>query len=162
PPDERQQGDARFLVQHRTLLVFPQAEGTLSVPPVIARYTDPVSKAPIAVESAKLVFRAAIPPNSGDALPLVVTSATLQRVLDRDVGALRVGDGVTRALTLSATDTDAIVFPELSPPAVAGMTAYPGGAHASSTTERGQISAQQTFSVTYVVDRIGPHTMPGL
>jgi hypothetical protein len=162
PPDERQDGDTHFLVQHRTLLVFPQAEGSISVPPIVARYTDPVAKAPVVVKSAKLTFASATPPGSGDTLPLVATSATLQQTFDRDIGSLKVGDGFTRTLTLSATDTDAIVFPELTPPAVSGVTMYPGGLHASSTTERGQIAAKQTFSVTYVLDRVGPHSMPGL
>ncbi|HEV8551486.1 MAG TPA: hypothetical protein VGQ57_20705, partial [Polyangiaceae bacterium] len=118
PPDERQEGDARFLVQHRTLLVFPQADGALTVPSIIARYTDPTSKSPVIVKSPTLVLQAAIPPGSGDALPLVTSSATLQQTFDRDVGTLKVGDGFTRTITLSATDTDAIVFPELAPPPV--------------------------------------------
>lgn len=162
PPDERQEGDTKFLVQHRTLLVFAQGDGDITLPPIIARYTDPASKKPVAVKSEPWIFRAAIPAGAGDALPLIAGSLKLEQSFDRDLAGLKVGDGFTRTLTLTATDTDAIVFPELAPVPVPGTTAYPGGAHAESSTERGQIGAKQTYSVTYVVDRIGPHEMPGV
>ncbi len=162
PPDERLEGDTRFLVQHRTLLVFPQGDGEIRLPPITARYTEPAHKTPTAVRSAPFTFQAAIPAGATDPLPLVATSVKLEQSFDRDLSSLKVGDGFTRTLTLTATDTDAIVFPELVPAKVPGMTAYPGGAHAESTTERGQIAAKQTYSVTYVVDRVGPHEMPGV
>ncbi|HYQ03324.1 MAG TPA: hypothetical protein VER96_31835 [Polyangiaceae bacterium] len=162
PPDERQEGETRFLVQRRTLLVFAQAEGEITLPPIIARYTDPSSKLPIAVKSAALKFHAAIPAGASDPLPLVAGSVKLEQSFDRDLAGLKVGDGFTRTLTLSATDTDTISFPELTLSAVPGLTAYPGGTHAESTTERGQIAARQTYLVTYVVDRVGPHDLPGM
>ena len=161
PPDERQEGETRFLVQHRTLLVFAQADGDITVPPIIARYTDP-SKAVVAVKSSKWTFHAAIPAGAGDSLPLVAGSVKLEQSFDRDLAGLKVGDGFTRTVTLSATDTDAIAFPELALSAVPGLSAYPAGAHAESTTERGQIGAKQTYSITYVVDRVGPHEFAGL
>jgi len=162
PPDERQEGDTHFLVQHRTLLVFPQAEGRIVVPPIVARYTEPTSKAPIAVLSKGYTFQAAIPAGAGDTLPLVVTSATLAQSFDRDLSTLEVGDGFTRTLTLTATDTDTIVFPGLSPAPVPGMTEYSAGKHAQSSTERGKIVASETRAITYVVDRVGPHRIAGL
>jgi len=162
PPDERQEGDTRFLVQRRTLLVFAQAEGDVSVPPIIARYTDPSSKTLLAVKSDKFTFHAAIPAGASDPLPLVASSVKLEQSFDRDLKGLRVGDGFTRTLTLSATDTDSIAFPELALSSVPGLIAYPASAHAESTTERGQIATKQTYSVTYVVDRVGPHDLPGI
>ncbi|HEY0468715.1 MAG TPA: hypothetical protein VGC79_31190 [Polyangiaceae bacterium] len=162
PPDERREGDTRFLVQRRTLLVFPQADGEITLPPIVARYSDSSSKTLVAVKSSKFTFHAAVPTGAGDSMPLVAGSVKLEQSFDRDLNGLKVGDGFTRTLTLSATDTDAIVFPDLTLPAVSGLTAYPAGAHADSTTERGQIAATQTQSITYVVDRVGPHDLSGL
>ncbi len=162
PPDERQEGDTRFLVQRRTLLVFAQADGEITLPPIIARYTEPSSKTLVAVKSSIFTFHAAIPTGAGDPLPLVAGSVKLEQSFDRALSGLKVGDGFTRTVTLSATDTDTIVFPELALTTVPGLSAYPGGVHAESTTERGQIAAKQTHSITYVVDRVGPHDLAGL
>jgi len=162
PPDERQEGDTHFLVQHRTLLVFPQTDGRVVIPPIVARYTDAASEAPVAVVSKSFAFQAAIPAGAGQTLPLVATSVKLTQLFDRDLSTLKVGDGFTRTLTLTATDTDTIVFPGLTLAAVAGMTEYSAGKHAESSTERGKNVATEAQAITYVVDRVGPHRMPGL
>jgi hypothetical protein len=162
PPDEKQEGDARFLVQHRTLLVFPQADGELSVPPIVARWTDPVTKALVLAHSSELRFQAAVPPAVGSQLPLVASSVRLQQTFDRDLSNLRVGDGFTRTLSLHATDTDPVVFPELSLGTASGLTGYSAGPRVSANSERGQFQADLTLRTTYVVDRVGPHRLAGV
>ena len=161
PPDDRREGDTAFLVQHRTLLVFPQSEGELTLPPLVARWTDPGSKAAVAIASAPATFTAAIPDGAGDPLPLVASSVQLEQAFDRDLSDLRVGDGFTRTLTLRATDSDPIVFPELALPGASGLSSYPSAARAVSSSERGQIQAEETLRVTYVVERAGRHTLAG-
>jgi hypothetical protein len=162
PPDEKHEGDARFLVQHRTLLLFPQSDGELTVPPIFARWTDPVTKASVSAQSGAFHFSAASPPAVGTELPLVAGSVSLKQSFDRDLSKLRVGDGFTRTLTLHATDTDPIVFPELILAGTPGLTGYPTAPRADSSSERGEFSANLTLRTTYVVDRVGPHRMPGL
>lgn len=162
PPEEKQLGELTYLVQHRTLLLFPESEGELALLPLVARWTDPSSKAAVAVHSQELKFTAAAPPTNSDTLPLVATSVVLEQTFDRELTGLRVGDGFTRTVTLRATDTDPVVFPELTLAEVAGMSAYATGAHAESSTERGEIRAAQTQRVTYVVERVGPHSLAGL
>jgi len=162
PPDEKQEGEARFLVQHRTLLVFPQSDGELTLPPIVARWTDPVTRAPVLAHSSELRFQAALPPAVGAELPLVASSVSLQQTFDRELSKLRVGDGFTRTLTLHATDTDPVVFPELSLGDTPGLTGYEAGPRASATSERGQFQADLTLRTTYVVDRVGPQRMPGV
>jgi hypothetical protein len=161
PPDEKDEGDTHFLVQHRTLLVFPQTDGELALPVLVARWTDPVTKAPAVAQSSTLRFTAAVPKGAADTLPLVAGSVAFTQAFDRDLSGLRVGDGFTRTLTLRATDTDPIVFPELSVPEVAGLTAYPAGARAAGGGERGRISGTETLRITYVIERVGPHRVAG-
>jgi hypothetical protein len=162
PPDEKQEGEARFLVQHRTLLVFPQTDGELTLPPIVARWTDPVTKAPVLAHSSELHFQAGVPPAVGSELPLVASSVSLRQAFDRDLSKLRVGDGFTRTLTLHATDTDPVVFPELSLSDTPGLTGYEAGPKVSASSERGQFQADLTLRTTYVVDRVGPHRMSGV
>jgi len=162
PPDEKHEGEVRFLVQHRTLLVFPQSEGELALPPILARWTDPVTKASTVARSNELRFQAAVPAGAGTELPLVASSVTLQQTFDRDLSKVRVGDGFTRTLTLHATDTDPIVFPELLLADTPGLTGYPSAPRARASSERGEIQADLTLRTTYVVDRVGPHHMAGV
>ena len=162
PPDEKQDGETQFLVQHRTLLVFPQSDGTLTLPPIVARWTDPVSKRPVLAHSSELHFDAASPPGVSTELPLIASSVSLKQAFDRDLSKLRVGDGFTRTLTLHATDTDPVVFPELALGNSPGLTGYPTGARVSANTERGQFQADLTLRTTYVVERVGPHRMSGV
>jgi len=161
PPDIKQQGETRFLVQHRALLVFPESEGELSLPPIVARWTDPATKTEVVVSSSELRFQAALPRGAGDPLPLVASSVALVQTFDRDLSELRVGDGFTRTLSLHATDTYPVVFPELQLAEVPGLRAYPAQPKASSNSEHGQIQGDLTLKVTYVVERVGPHGMPG-
>ena len=145
PPDERAEGETKFLVQHRTLLVFPQSDGDLTVPPLVARWGEAATKHSVFVASKELHFEAAIPAGAGDTLPLVASSVALEQTFDRNLSSLRVGDGFTRTITLRATDSDPIVFPELILGGVSGMTAYSAGTLAESSTERGQIRASVTL-----------------
>jgi len=71
-----------------------------------------------------------------------------------------VGDGFTRTVTLRASETDPVVFPELVLPEASGMTAYPSGLRATTNTERGTFGGEESLRVTYVIDRVGPHEMP--
>ena len=161
PPELKQQGATRFLVQHRSLLAFPESEGELSLPPIVARWTDPVSKSEVVARSAALRFEAALPQGAGDPLPLVARAVTLEQSFDRVLGQLRVGDGFTRTLTLHASDTDPVVFPEFQLAEVAGLRAYPAQPQASANSEHGQIQGELTLKVTYVVERVGPHRLLG-
>jgi hypothetical protein len=162
PPDERREGDAEYLVQHRTLLLFPQAEGELVLPPLVARWHDGAAHADAFVASKELAFRAAIPEGAGEPLPLIAGSVRLEQAFDRELSQLRVGDGFTRSVTLHATDTDLIVFPEIVLGDASGLRAYPAAASAGTSTERGQIEAQLVLRSTYVVERVGRHTLPGV
>ncbi len=112
--------------------------------------------------SDELHFEAASPPMVGAELPLVAGSLSLKQTFDRDLSKLRVGDGFTRTLTLHATDTDPVVFPELTLADTPGLKGYPTGPRVGASSERGQIQADLTLRTTYVIERVGPHRMAGV
>jgi hypothetical protein len=161
PPDERREGDTTFLVQHRELLVFPQADGVLELPPLVARWHDSATDAEHAVSSTALRFSAAVPEGAGDPLPLVARSVSLTQTFDRELSGLRVGDGFTRTITLRATDSDPIVFPELTLESVSGLRAYVSPPKLGVDNQHGAIEGQLALVATYVVERVGPHTLQG-
>lgn len=163
PPSELEEAGVSYLVQHRSLLVFPQQDGELVVPPVYARFDDPITHAPVRVASAPLSIKAALPRAASDEeLPLVARALTLKSTLDRKLEGLSVGDGFTHTVVLSAQDTDPVMLPALSFADVPGLRLYPAEPRAQSSAERGVIRASRSYSATYVVERVGHYELPQL
>lgn len=159
PPEERQEGDVKFLVQHRTLLVFPQTDGQLTVPPIKARWNEGTEAR--SAQSEPLAFLASYVGPETDNL-LIAPNVHLEQNTNRALSGLRVGDGFTRTVKLSAMDSDPIVFPTLEFVSEGGLALYSNAPHAESSAERGQLTASQSYSVTYVVERVGHYELPGL
>lgn len=163
PPSELEEDGTAYLVQHRTLLLFPQEDGVLELPPIHARFDDLTTRAPVRVASAPLTLKAALPrAAAGDQLPVVARNLTLTSTLDRKLADLAVGDGFTHTLVLSAQDTDPVMLPELTFGDVPGLRVYPAEPRAQSSAERGVISASRRYSATYVVERVGHYELPVL
>lgn len=156
PPDEKQEGDQTFLVQHRTLVVFPQKDGHLKLPPLVARWTD--EEAAQSVQSAALEFDAAIPPHADERL-VVSPSLHIEQSTNQPLRGLKVGDGFVRTVTVSATDSDPWVLPTIDFSAVSGLSLYAQAPKDASSAERGQLSASRTFQATYVVERVGHYEL---
>jgi hypothetical protein len=162
PPSEREENGTKYLVQRRRLLVFPQRSGTLALPAIRAHWHDASTDEQRAAQSAPLRFEAAAPPGAEDDPPLVASAVTLTESFDREPEGLAVGDGFTRTLTLSARDSDAIVFPTFTFASSSGLAAYPAEPKTRSTSERGAFVSERETSVTYVVQRAGPQAIPAV
>jgi hypothetical protein len=163
PPSEQQADGVTYLVQHRTLLVFPQEDGEIALPPLTARFDDPVSGVPVRVRSEALHFSAAMPHTAaGGNLPVIARGLVLESKVDRSLSGLAVGDGFTRTITLRAEDTDPVMFPELEFAEPSGLRMYPAAARATASAERGQVRASRTLAATYVVERVGRYELPAL
>lgn len=163
PPSELEADGVQYLVQHRTLLVFPQEDGAIAVPPITVRFDDAESGAPTRVRSEPLRFEAALPHGLSDqGVLLVARGVELRSQTDHPLAGLAVGDGFTHTVTLRAQDTDPVMFPELGFAPVPGLRVYPLEARASASAERGAIRASRTFSATYVIERVGHFELPAL
>jgi hypothetical protein len=164
PPPSRLEADGlQYLVQHRTLLVFPQQDGAIELPPITARFDAAESNAPLRVKSEPLRFQAALPHGlSSEGALLVARGLELRSQTDHPLADLAVGDGFTHTVTLRAQDTDPVMFPELSFATAQGLRVYPLEARASASAERGAIRASRTFSATYVIERVGHFELPAL
>lgn len=159
PPDEIEKDGQQFLVQHRTLVVFPQTDGALSVPMLVARWSN--SDHEHEIQSEPVTFEAAIPPHFSEQL-VVSPELDLQQAIKGDLHGLRVGDGFTRTVMLRARDSDPLVLPTLAFDTVAGLSVYPAAPRDTSSAERGQLSATRTFQATYVVERVGHYELEAM
>ncbi|HKP57338.1 MAG TPA: hypothetical protein VJV78_11490 [Polyangiales bacterium] len=163
PPSQVTQDGVLYLVQHRTLLVFPQQDGEIVVPPLRARFDDPAPGRPVRVSSPPLQFTAAMPRNlEREGSLLVAHAVQVEEKLDRSLHGLKVGDGFTRSIVLTARYTDPIMLPELRFEPVEGLQVYPAEPRVLATGERGAIEASRSYSATYVVERVGHYELPEL
>jgi hypothetical protein len=159
PPDEREEGAVRYLVQHRTLLVFPQTDGELAVPPLAARWNE--GERVLTAQGEPTVLRAAFAPHASEDL-VVSPEVRVEQTFDRPLEGLRVGDGFTRTVVLSAKDSDPIVLPTLEFAAIDGVSLHVAPPRDAANAERGQLSASRTFEATYVIERVGHYELAAI
>lgn len=163
PPSEVNRDGVLYLVQHRTLLVFPQEDGQIVLPPLRARYDDPTGAQPVRVSSQPLHFTAAFPRGLTQGAGLLVAKdVQVKTTLDRALTGLRVGDGFTRTVVLSAADTDPVMLPQIAFESVEGLRVYPAEPRVLDSGERGAIHATRSYAATYVVERVGHYELPAL
>ncbi|HEY6725730.1 MAG TPA: hypothetical protein VI197_16965, partial [Polyangiaceae bacterium] len=159
PPEVREIAGVPFLVQKRRYLVFPEQAGQLTIPGVGITVAD--GNGAMQVVSTKPVeLKADIPSGTAGRVPVVAKDVQVERSIDADLGALRVGDSFTVRVKVTAVETDAIMLPPIEAPDVAGLARYPGEATSTTNAERGRYRAERVDSVTYVANEWGFFTLP--
>lgn len=159
PPDELEKDGQVFLVHHRTLVVFPQTDGALSVPQLVARWSDRDDER--VIRSEPVTFEAAFPPHFSEQL-VISPHLEVQQSTSRALQGLRVGDGFSRTIVVQASDSDPLVLPTVEFSLIDGLSIYPAASHDSSNAERGALSATRSFQATYVVDHVGHYELEAL
>jgi hypothetical protein len=159
-------GRQTFAGQARRYLVFPLAQGRYEVPAVGVKvsYSLPGGQpsAPVALLAADSVsFEARVPAGAGNARYFLTTDGfRLSQSLDRKPGEMRIGEALTRTLTMTARNTVGMSIPQLRFEAPGGIGVYPGTPAVAETAERGTIEATRTESVVYVAEQAGHYTIP--
>lgn len=161
-------GDADYAGQRRSYRIYPQRAGTFEVPPfeVKVRYAidgQPSPRTPASARGGQ--FEAAVPAAARGLEHFVATpSFELSGTTDRPLEGLKVGDSVTRTITMAATDIFAMMLPPLSFPPVDGLRVYPAEPRVSdSGGERGETRVgKRVESVTYVLEKEGLYRVPAI
>jgi hypothetical protein len=152
--------------QRRQYLIYPQRAGEFAVPPFEVRVSyaiDAKPSAPTAVPAQAGSFTATIPEAAKGLGYFVATPAfNLTATSDRPIEGLKVGDSLTRAITMTASDAFAIMLPPLSFPPVDGLAVYPAQPSLSDTGgTRGEPRvARRAESVTFVFQKEGSYRLP--
>ncbi len=153
----------------RTYTVFPLQPGSIVVPAVEVevRWASE-SGTPSdwrTLRSEPLSLRAVLPAGAGRVDPFFATPEfSLDESYEPDPTTLRVGDSVTRVVTLEVVGTPSFFLPDLDFPPMEGLGIYPaaprsrdfGGERGSARTGR------KTESVTYALEREGSFTLPAI
>lgn len=148
--------------------IFPQEPGTYSIAGQRAKVTYaavPPASLETAVRIPDLSFEAKIPDPALALEPYVAAKhLTLQQVTRLSSTPLKVGDTITRSVTIRAEATPAMLLPPLTFEAVPGTAIYKGQPALSDALDgrAGEITAMRTDEATYVIQKAGAIDIPAI
>jgi hypothetical protein len=143
--------------------ITPNLARGFDIPPLTVRATPGQASAELSAQSPPLHFEAAQPPGFKPGEPVLVAQGLRfsQTVLD-SATPLKVGDSITRQLTLQADGALAMSLPTPSLADVAGLSRYPKNPQVSNLDDgRGHFNGGQRLdTVTYRIDTQGHYSLP--
>jgi hypothetical protein len=148
-----------------TYLITPNVAQAYDVAPLTVRVTPGQATAELSAQSQPMHFTATQPPGFQAGEPVLVAQGLRfsQKVINSST-PLKVGDSLTRQLTLQADGALAMSLPTPSLDDVAGLSRYPKNPQVTSLDDgRGNFTGGQRIdSVTYRIDTEGHYTLPAI
>ncbi|WP_223430341.1 hypothetical protein [Pseudomonas sp. GL-B-26] len=145
--------------------ITPNLAQGFDIPALTVHATPGQASAPLTAQSQPLHFIAIQPPGFQPGEPVLVAQGLrfTQTVLN-SATPLKVGDSITRQLTLQADDALAMSLPVPSLEDVAGLSRYPKTPQISNLDDgRGHFNGgQRVDTVTYRIDTEGRHNLPAI
>jgi hypothetical protein len=145
--------------------ITPNLARGFDIPPLTVRATPGQASAELSALSPPLHFEAAQPPGFEPGEPVLVAQGLRfsQKVLDSST-PLKVGDSITRQLTLQADGALAMSLPTPTLADVAGLSRYPKNPQVSNQDDgRGNFNGGQRIdTATYRIDTPGHYSLPAI
>lgn len=153
-----------WVVQRWALDVFPQQEGSFTLPPIAARIKvsdQDATGVEGELHSPAVHFQSVIPESLHRAEQWVAAPAyTVSQSFDRELENLQVGDAIQREIVFEATDVMAMMLPALQTENLQGLAAYAEPSSLSNSSNRGDTTARRVEHITYVVEADGQYQLP--
>ncbi|KOY02714.1 BatD family protein [Pseudomonas nunensis] len=146
-------------------LITPNLAQGFDIPALSVRATPAQASAELSAQSQPLHFSAAQPPgfSAGEAV-LVASGVRFTQKTVNSATPLKVGDSLTRQLTLQADGALAMALPVPTLADAAGLSRYPKAPQVSAMDDgRGNFNGGQRIdTATYRIDTEGSHTLPAI
>ncbi len=158
-------GGATYAGQARRYLIYPQGPGQFDTPVVPLTLTVALesggSSPQLSLEAPAQRFEARRPPGS-EGLGLVLAAPGMQfnEQWDPEPGELKVGEAITRTVTVTIDDAVGMLLPPLEMKAVEGVSLYPGKPEINDKSNRGQLTGSRSDSATLVMEVEGTYHLP--
>jgi hypothetical protein len=146
-------------------LITPNVAQTFEIPALTVRATPGQANAELSAQSQPVQFEAARPPGFAEGeTPLVATALRFTQTVVNSATPLKVGDSVSRQLTLQADNALAMALPVPPLSDINGLSRYVHTPQVSTMDDgRGNIlGGQRIDSVSYRVDQAGSYTLPAI
>lgn len=162
------QGDVSYAGIRYEFLIYPQEAGAYAVSgqTITVTFADnPPHTSQTAVTVPAANFEAVVPDAASGLDPfLSATRLTLQQEIQHPVEPLKVGDAVTRIVTIEAEGAPAMLLPPTTFAPIAGTRMYPSEPALNDRFDQGSdvLSAVRTDRATYMLEAAGTITFPAL
>lgn len=159
-----QRSGQTWVIQRWTLDVYPQRNGTFSIPPVSA--TIAVNDERDGVVRGKLTspavhFEAALPKGLDSTHQWVASpSFSVTQRFDKDLERVLPGDAVSREVIFEATEVMAMMLPGLQSEKRSGLVPYPKAPELTNNSNRGTTTAKRVEKITYIAESEGRYVLP--
>lgn len=150
------------------LVIFPQEPGSYAVAGrriTLTYAADPPATREASVEVPRIAFEAVIPDAARSLDPFVAaTRLVVTQEIRRSSDELKVGDAVTRTVTIEAEGTPAMLLPPTQFAEIDGLRLYPAQPELNDKSEArtGTLTATRVDQATYMLERTGDFTLPAL
>lgn len=155
-------------VQEWQLTLYPQKVGAITVPKIAVTVNvadKPGSNVKGTLYTQPQQFAVALPDemlvntNHYIASPEVTFK---QKITPENGSELHIGDAITRTLTINATDSSAMLFPDFPLSKSEMLYGYRGPVESIDNQNRGDFSASKVYQQTYIVQNSGEVNLPEL
>ncbi len=158
-------GGASFAGQARRFLIFPQGAGQFSTPEVPLTLTVALESGgpspQLSLTAPAQLFEAQPPPGSeGLGLVLAAPGLRVSEQWDPQPGEMKVGQSITRTVTVTIDDAVGMLLPPLEMEAVEGVGLYPGNPEINDRANRGQLTGSRSDSATLIMEEEGTYQLP--
>ena len=148
--------------------IYPQEPGSFAISDqkVKIKYAaEPPAVREQVLALPRVSFAAFIPDAAAALNPyLAAQHLTIEQSIQRSSEQLKVGDSVTRIVTVRAEETPSMLLPPITLAAVDGLAVYPAQPSLEDKTEgrTDALTARRTDSATYILQRAGGYTLPAI
>ena len=148
--------------------IYPQESGAYAIADqqvTVTYAAEPPKSREVTILLPRLAFEAFIPDAAQNLDPFIAASAlTIEQAVKQSSQNLKVGDSVTRTVTIKAEGTPAMLLPPMTFAAIDGLAVYPGQPVVTDNLDRrtGSSTASRTDEATYMLQAAGEYTLPAL
>ncbi|MHC8320586.1 hypothetical protein ACYZT4_07785 [Pseudomonas sp. GB2N2] len=145
--------------------ISPNLARSFDIPPLTVRVSPGQASAPLNAQSQPLHFTATQPPGFNPDEPVLVAQALrFTQKVTQSATPLKVGDSLTRELTLQADGALAMSLPVPTLVDVSGLSRYPKAPQIKTLDDgRGNFTGGQRIdTASYRIDTEGSHTLPAI
>ncbi len=149
------------------LALYPQKAGQIEIPSIDIRFTTSAgfgkTEKNFEFQARALELEVKLPPgvNPGD-IVITTNSFEFDHNWQPAEGTAKTGDAITLTVNRRADDISAMLLPPLPVFQADGLATYLQAPEVEDKTNRGDLSGERVDSITWVVEKPGQYTIPGI
>jgi hypothetical protein len=161
-----QRDDTTYAGVRFEFAIYPQEPGSYAIADqkVTVRYAaEPPATREASIALPRIAFAAFIPDAAAGLRPFVAANGlTVEQTVQRSSDQLKVGDAVTRTVTIKADGTPAMLLPPQTFAAIPGLAPYPSQPALDDKVDgrSDAMMSSRVDSITYMLERPGDYALP--